>query len=153
MSLLFPQPKKCYISLCFCLRVYNTFILILILIIQSANKLKLPKTQTLQIIIFHLSQFFFWTRNDNWTDSLIAMQVLFVRHMILEADSGLVKLVVVITNVFFNKQQQKVEIKWFIFVKYIKSRFFCNSWNQCFHSVCKTWRSVFTENYIFNLIR
>ena len=127
MSLLFPQPKKCYISLCFCLRVYNTFILILILIIQSANKLKLPKTQTLQIIIFHLSQFFFWTRNDNWTDSLIAMQVLFVRHMILEADSGLVKLVVVITNVFFNKQQQKVEIKWFIFVKYIKSRFFCNS--------------------------
>ena len=127
MSLLFPQPKKCYISLCFCLRVYNTFILILILIIQSANKLKLPKTQTLQIIIFHLSQFFFWTHNDNWTDSLIAMQVLFVRHMILEADSGLVKLVVVITNVFFNKQQQKVEIKWFIFVKYIKSRFFCNS--------------------------
>ena len=145
-SLLYPQPKKCYISLWFYLRVYNTFILILILITQSTNRLKLPKTQTLRISIFHLSQFVFWTRNDNWTNSLIAMQVLFVRHIILEADLGSVKLVVVITNVFFNKQQQKVEIEWFIFVKYIKSRFSCNSWNQCFHSACKTWRSAFIEN-------
>ena len=43
-----------------------------------------------------------------------------------EADSGLVKLVVM-TNVFFNKQQDEIEIKRFIFVKYIMSRFFCNS--------------------------
>ena len=114
---------KCYISLCF----------------------YLPKTQTSQVSIFHSHQFFFWMHNDNWTNSLIAMQVLFVRHIILEADSGLVKLVI-ITNVFFNKQQLKIEIKWLIFVKYIKSRFFCNSWNQCFHSACQTWRSVFTEN-------
>ena len=42
-----------------------------------------------------------------------------------EADSGLVKLVVM-TNVFFNKQQDEIEIKRFIFLKYIKSRSFCN---------------------------
>ena len=78
---------KCYISLCF----------------------YLPKTQTSLVSIFNLPQFFFWTNKDNWTNSLIAMQVLFVRHIILEADSRLVKLVV-ITDVFFNKQQQKIEI-------------------------------------------
>ena len=50
-----------------------------------------------------MSQFLIWTRNDNWTNSLIAMQVPFVRHIIPETDSGLVKFVV-ITNVFFNKQ-------------------------------------------------
>ena len=76
---------------------------ILILIIQSTNKLKLPKAQTSQVNIFYLSQFFFWTRNNNWTNSSIAMQVPFVRLIIQEADSGLVKLVVV-TNIFFNKQ-------------------------------------------------
>ena len=102
--LCFILNQMCYISLCF----------------------YLPKTQTLQVSIFHLSQFFFWTYNNNWTNSLIVMQVLFVRHIILDADSGLVKLVV-ITNVFFNKQQLKIEIKRFIFVKCIKSRFFCNS--------------------------
>ena len=127
--LCFILNQICYISLCF----------------------YLPKTQTSQVNIFHLPQFFVWIYNDNWTNSLIAMQVLFVRHIILDADLGLVKLVV-ITNVFFNKQQLKIEIKRFIFVKYIKSRFFCNSWNQCFYNACKTWRSVFTENYIFNLI-
>ena len=125
---------------------HYTFI-ILILIIQSANKLKLPKTQTPQISIFHLSRFFFWTRNNSWTNSLIAMQAPFVIYIIPEADSGLVKLVVM-TNVFFNKQQHEIKIKRFIFVKYIKSRFFCNSWNQCFHSACKTWRSVFAEGTI-----
>ena len=125
---------------------HYTFI-ILILITQSANKLKLPKTQTSQISIFHFSQFFFWTRNNNWTNSLIVIQAPFVRYIIPEVDSGLVNLVV-IANVFFNKQQHKIKIKRFIFVKYIKSRFFCNSWNQCFHSACKTWRSVFTEGTI-----
>ena len=99
---------------------------ILILIIQSTNKLKLPKAQTSQVNIFYLSQFFFWTRNNNWTNSSIAMQVPFVRLIIQEADSGLVKLVVM-TNVFFNKQQNETKIKPFIFVKYIKSRFFSNS--------------------------
>ena len=54
------------------------------------------------------------------------MQVPFVRLIIQEADSGLVKLVVM-TNVFFNKQQNDIKIKPFIFVKYIKSRFFYNS--------------------------
>ena len=58
----------------------------LILIIQSANKLKLSKTQTSQVSIFHLSEFFFWTRNDNWTNSLIAMQAPFVRHIIPELE-------------------------------------------------------------------
>ena len=125
---------------------HYTFI-ILILIIQSVNKLKLPKTQTSRVSVFHLSQFFFWTRNSNWTNSLIATQVPFVRFIIPEADSGLVKLVVM-TNVFFNKQQHEIKIKRFIFVEYIKSRFFCNSWNQCFHSACKTWRSAFTEETI-----
>ena len=104
---------------------HYTFI-ILILITQSANKLKLPKTQTSQISIFHFSQFFFWTRNNNWTNSLIVIQAPFVRYIIPEVDSGLVKLVV-IANVFFNKQQQEIKIKRFIFVKYVKSRFFCNS--------------------------
>ena len=127
--LCFTLNQTCYISLCF----------------------YLLKTQTSQVSIFHLPQFFFCTHNDNRTNSVIAMQVLFVRHIILEADSGLVKLIVII-KVFFNKQQQKIEIKRFIFVKYIKSRFFCYTWNQCFHSACKTWRSVFTENFIFNLI-
>ena len=125
---------------------HYTFI-ILILITQSANKLKLPKTQTSQISIVHFSQFFFWTRNNNWTNSLIVIQALFVRYIIPEVDSGLVKLVVM-GNVFFNKQQHEIKIKRFTFVKYIKSRFFCNSWNQCFHSACKTWRSVFTEGTI-----
>ena len=104
---------------------------ILILIIQSTNKLKLPKAQTSQVNIFYLSQFFFWTRNNNWTNSSIAMQVPFVRLIIQEADSGLVKLVVM-TNVFFNKQQNETKIKPFIFVKYIKSRFFSNSWVSVF---------------------
>ena len=144
VCLLYPQPTRCYISLCFYFRVYNTFILILTLVLQSANKLKLQKT-TPKVGIFHLSQFSLWTRSNNWTNSLIAIQVLFVRHVIPKADSGLVKLVIM-TNVFFNKQQHKIEIKRFILVKYIKSRFFCNTWNQCFHSACKTWRSVFTEN-------
>ena len=104
---------------------HYTFI-ILILITQSANKLKLPKTQTSPISIFHFSQFLFWTRNNNWTNSLIVIQAPFVRYIIPEVDSGLVNLVV-IANVFFNKQQHKIKIKRFIFVKYIKSRFFCNS--------------------------
>ena len=112
--------------------------IILIPITQSANKLKLPKTQT-----FHLSQFLFWTRNNNWTNSLITIQVRFVRLIISAVDSGLIKLAVM-TNVFFNK----IKVKRFIFVKYIKSRFFCNSWNQCFHSACKTLRSVFTDGTI-----
>ena len=45
-------------------------------------------------------------------------------YRIAEADSGLVKLVVM-TNIFFNNQQHK--IKWFICVKQIRSSFFCNN--------------------------
>ena len=67
--LCFILNQKCYIALC----IY------------------LPKTQTSRVSIFHLSQFFFWTHSDNWTNSLFAMQVLFVRHIILAADSGLAK--------------------------------------------------------------
>ena len=51
----------------------------------------------------------------------------------IEADSGLVKLVVM-TNVFFNNQQHKIKTKRFIFVKQIKSSFFSNNGNQCFYS-------------------
>ena len=99
---LFPQPTKRYISLCFYSRVYNTFILILRqILVQGANKLKLPKT-TPQVSIFHLPQFFFWTRNSNSTYSLIAMQMVFVRHIIPETDSGLVKLVVMTMSFSIN---------------------------------------------------
>ena len=38
------------------------------------------------------------------------MQVPFIRHIVPEADSGLVKLVVM-TNIFFNKQKHEIEIK------------------------------------------
>ena len=43
-----------------------------------------------------------------------------------EAESGLVKSVVM-TNLFFNSQQHKIEIKWFICVKNVRSSFFSNS--------------------------
>ena len=43
-----------------------------------------------------------------------------------EADSELVKLVVM-TNVFFNNQERKIEIKRFMCVKKIKSSFFSNN--------------------------
>ena len=117
---------------------YYAFI-VLILITQSASKLKLPKTQISQVSIFHLSQLLFWMGNNNWTNSLITIQVHFVRLIKPEVDSGLIRLVV-----FFSK----IKIKRFIFVKCIKSRFFCNSWNQCFRSACRTWRSVFTDGTI-----
>ena len=56
-------------------------------------------------------------------------------QMIPEVDSGLVKLVVM-TNVFFNNQQDEIKIKRFIRVKQkeIKSSFFGNCWNQRFYS-------------------
>ena len=133
--------------LCFILNqrsvTFHYAFIILIIITQSANKLKLSKTQTSHVSISHLSQFLFWTRNNNWTNSLITIQVRFVRLIIPEVDSGLIKLAVM-TNVFFNK----IKVKRFIFVKYIKSRFFCSSWNQCFHSACKTWRFAFTDGTI-----
>ena len=50
-----------------------------------------------------------------------------------EADSGLVKLVVM-TNIFFKNQQHEIKIKLFICVKQIKSSFFSNNWNQRFYS-------------------
>ena len=50
------------------------------------------------------------------------------------ADSGLVKLVVMTTNVFFNKQQYEIEIKRFMCVKQIKPSFFVNNWIQRFYS-------------------
>ena len=50
----------------------------------------------------------------------------FIYYFYTEADLELVKLVVM-RNVFFNKQQHEIEIKRFIFVKYIKPRSFCNS--------------------------
>ena len=43
-----------------------------------------------------------------------------------EADSGLVKLVVM-TNIFFKNQQHEIKIKLFICVKQIKSSFFSNN--------------------------
>ena len=43
-----------------------------------------------------------------------------------EADLGLIKLVMM-TNVFFNNQYQKIKMKQFICVKQIKSSFFGNS--------------------------
>ena len=50
------------------------------------------------------------------------------REMHLDmADSGLVKLVVMTTNVFFNKQQHEIEIKRFMCVKQIKPSFFVNN--------------------------
>ena len=50
-----------------------------------------------------------------------------IRNVVIsEADSGLVK-VVVMTNVFFNNQEHEIEIKWFICLKHIKSSFFSNS--------------------------
>ena len=50
-----------------------------------------------------------------------------------EADSGLVKLVVM-TNVFFNNQQHEIETRQFICMKQIKSSFFSNKGNQLFCS-------------------
>ena len=50
-----------------------------------------------------------------------------------EADSGLVKLVVM-TNVFFNNQQHEIKTHRFICVKQIKSSFFSNNGNQHFYS-------------------
>ena len=129
---------KCYISLYFYYtNTYNT----------ECKQVETSKDANITDKHISFVSIFFWTRNNNWTNSLIAMQAPFVRYIIPEADSGLVK-IVVMTNVFFNKQQHEIKIKRFIFVKYIKSRFFCNSWNQCFHSACKTWRSVFTEGTI-----
>ena len=50
-----------------------------------------------------------------------------------EADSGLVKLVVM-TNLFFNNQQHEIKTRQFICVKQIKSSFFSNNGNQLFYS-------------------
>ena len=50
-----------------------------------------------------------------------------------EADSGLVKLVVM-TNIFFNNQQHQIKIKRFVGIKQITFSFFTNSWNQRFYS-------------------
>ena len=49
------------------------------------------------------------------------------------ADSGLVKLGVM-TNVFFKYDQREIEIKRLICVKWIRSGFFSNSWNQLFYT-------------------
>ena len=59
------------------------------------------------------------------------VRVKFFQNILLvpEADSGLVKLVLM-TNVFFNNQQYEIKIKRFMFVKQIKPSFFSNSWNQ-----------------------
>ena len=55
-----------------------------------------------------------------------------------EMNLGLVKLVVM-TDVFFNKQQHQIEIKRLISAEKIKSGFFSNSWNQHFcQGICKT---------------
>ena len=50
-----------------------------------------------------------------------------------EADSGLVKLVVV-TNIFFNNQQHEMKTRQFVCLKQIKSSFFSNNGNQLFYS-------------------
>ena len=50
-----------------------------------------------------------------------------------EADSGLVKLVVM-NNVFFNNQQHEIKTKRFICVKQIKPSFFSSNGNQHFYS-------------------
>ena len=50
-----------------------------------------------------------------------------------EADSGLVKLVVM-TNIFFNNQQHEIKTRQFLCVKQIKSSFFSNNGNQLFYS-------------------
>ena len=50
-----------------------------------------------------------------------------------EADSGLVKLVMM-TNAFFNNQQHEINTKRFICVKQIKSSFFSNNGSQRFYS-------------------
>ena len=54
-------------------------------------------------------------------------------HTYAEADSGLVKLVVM-TNDFFNNQQHEIKTRQFICVKQIKSSFFSNNGNQFFYS-------------------
>ena len=50
-----------------------------------------------------------------------------------EADSGLVKLVVM-TKLFFNNQQHEIKTRQFICVTQIKYSFFSNSGNQFFYS-------------------
>ena len=50
-----------------------------------------------------------------------------------EADSGLVKLVVM-TNVFFNNQQHEIKTRQCISMKQIKRSFFSNNGNQLFYS-------------------
>ena len=62
-------------------------------------------------------------------------------HTYAEADSGLVKLVVM-TNDFFNNQQHEIKTRQFICVKQIKSSFFSNNGNQ--NQI--TWKPAFTEN-------
>ena len=49
-----------------------------------------------------------------------------------DADSGLVKLVVM-TNLFFNNQQHEIKTRQLICVKQIKSSFFSNNGNQFFY--------------------
>ena len=66
-------------------------------------------------------------------------------YIIPEADSGLVKLVVM-TNIFFNNQQHEIKTRRFTCVQQIKSSFFGNKANQHFYSYVKREKTVFTEN-------
>ena len=65
--------------------------------------------------------------------------LLFIIYLNPEADSGLVKLVVM-TNVFFNNQQHKIEIKRFMCVKQIKSivSSVAAEINSSIHCICQT---------------
>ena len=69
------------------------------------------------------------------TEKILLEYTIVYRYTIIlsEADSGLVKLVVV-TNVFFNNQQHEIKIKRFKYVKQIRSSFFSNNWSQRFYS-------------------
>ena len=69
------------------------------------------------------------------TEKILLEYTIVYRYTIIlsEADSGLVKLVVV-TNIFFNNQQHEIKTKRFKYVKQIRSRFFRNNWSQRFYS-------------------
>ena len=69
-----------------------------------------------------------------------------------EADSGFVKLVVM-TNVFFNNQQQEIKTKRFICVKQIKSSFFSNNSNQRFYLQYMQNVKIFSQNLVAQLPR
>ena len=73
--------------------------------------------------------------SKHWDDDNCQAKTFSERHYLStsEADSGLVKLVVM-TNVFFNYKQHEIKTKWFVCVKQIKASFPSNNEIQRFYS-------------------